>query len=171
VARSVRRMGEDPREFREHHALYFRVFAPQDDEEREWVQRLADINWKRLRFFRAQTGWELDRLKQALQPMAARATPIDAKETLRRAHIFDHTLSGFVEYIGPLGKFQSRMDRELRKLLKKRSGGIVNYHVLRVTKDIEGPLDTVLDKILDDMLKPPRRRSKPKERLSTDFAD
>jgi hypothetical protein len=129
-----------------------------DDEEREWVQRLADINWKRLRFFRAQAAWEMERLKKAFQPVSARGTPIDAEETLRRAHIFDRTLSGFVEYIDPLGKFQSRMDRELRKLLKKRSGGKIKYYVFRVTRDVEGPIETEIDKILDKILKAPRAR-------------
>ena len=42
-------MGEDPREFREHHAFFHAIFVPVDDEERLWVRRLADINWKRLR--------------------------------------------------------------------------------------------------------------------------
>src|SRR5690348_12285107 len=33
VAGSVPCMGEDPAEFRAHHHLYFRIFAPADDEE------------------------------------------------------------------------------------------------------------------------------------------
>lgn len=158
VAASVARMGEDPREFREHHALFHAIFVPEDDEEREWVRRLADINWKRLRFFRAQAAWELERLKKAFQPVTGRGTTIGAEETLRRAHIFSRTLAGFVEYIDPLGKFESRMDRELRKLLKKRSGGKIKYQVFRVTRNVEGPIDVELDKFLDKILKAPRAR-------------
>ncbi len=158
VAASVRRMGEDPREFREHHALFQAIFFPEDAEEREWVRRLADLNWNRLRFLRAQAAWELERFKKAFRAVAPLGTPIDTKETLRRAYIFSRTLSGFVEYIDPLGKFQSRMDRVFRKLLKKRSGGTFIYRVPKVTRDIEGPIQTMLDNILDDMLKAPRAR-------------
>jgi hypothetical protein len=158
VAASVTRMGEDPGEFREHHALFHAIFVPVDEEERQWVLRLADINWKRLRFLRAQAAWELERLKMAFQPVFPRGTPIGAEETLRRAHIFTRTLTGFVEYIDPLDRFQSRMDRELRKLLKKRSNGKIKYKVFRVTRGIEQSADVELDKWLDKQLKAPRAR-------------
>jgi hypothetical protein len=158
VAASVARMGEDPQEFREHHALFHAIFVPVDEEERLWVRRLADINWKRLRFLRAQAAWELERLKKAFEPVTARGTPIGAEETLRRAHIFTRTFAGFVEYIEPLDKFQSRMDRELRKLLKKRSGGKIKYKVFRVTRYVEPDVDVELDKWLDKQLKAPRAR-------------
>ncbi len=158
VAASVGRMGEDPREFREHHALFHAIFVPEDNEERDWVRRLADINWKRLRFLRAQAAWELERLKKAFAPVTARGSVISAEETLRRAHIFSRTLGGFVEYIDPLGRFESRMDRELRKLLKKRSGGKIKYKVFRVTRDVEESVDVELDKWLNKQLKAPRAR-------------
>ena len=64
----------------------------------------------------------------------------------------------FVEYIDPLDKFQSRMDRELRKLLKKRSGGKIKYKVFRVTRYVEPSVDVELDKWLDKQLKAPRAR-------------
>lgn len=63
-----------------------------------------------------------------------------------------------MEYIDPLGKFQSRMDPELHKLLKKRWGGKIKYYVFRVTRDVEGPIETEIDKILDKILKAPRAR-------------
>ena len=158
VAASVGRMGEDPGEFREHHALFNTIFVLEDNEEREWVRRLADINWKRLRFLRAQAAWELERLKMAFEPVTARGSAISAEETLRRAHIFDRSLGGFVEYIDPLGRFQSRMDRELRKLLKKCSNGKIRWQVFRVTRGVEPSVNVELDKWLNKQLKAPRAR-------------
>ncbi len=162
VASSVRRMGENPQEFREHHTLFERIFAPQDEQERDWVRCLADIDWKRLRFFRAQAAWELARLKKAFESLAHRTMPITADETLRRAYVLSRVLSGFLEYLDPLGKFQSRIDREIRKLLNKRSGGTIKYSVPRPTRGtgelFDSSIDSMVDDMLDDMLKSPRVR-------------
>ncbi len=174
VAGSVRRMGEDPQEFREHHALIARIFAPQDDVERAWVQRIADLNWKRLRYFRAMPVWELDALKKGFRTIP-REEPISAKETESRAYYLSRMLTRYLKHIDPITRFQSRVDREIRKLLLKRSEGRIKYRVFYVTRDTKGlmddSLDKYLDKMLDHVLKPRRRRAKPKDQLSTDFTD
>lgn len=151
VARSVRRMGEDPAEFREHHKLFFRIFAPQDDEERAWVQRIADINWKRLRYFRAMAVWELNSLKIGFYGVR-REKPISSQETERRVAYLSRLLTRYVNHMDPIMRFQARMDREIRKLLLKRSGGKTKYPVYRVKKEPEDPLEAMLDKMLEDGL-------------------
>ncbi|HEV2348891.1 MAG TPA: hypothetical protein VG028_03490 [Terriglobia bacterium] len=153
VARSVRRMGEDPAEFREHHNLFFRVFAPLDDQERAWVQRIADLSWKRLRYFRALARWELEALKKGFSTIP-RPAPIDARETEMRAYFLARLFARFANRIDPLTRFQSRIDREIRKLLRRRSGGATKYRGYYPTGNVDESLDVMLDKILDDALKP-----------------
>ena len=172
VAASVSRMGEDPREQGKHHALFERVLVAQDDEERQCIKRMADINWKRLRFFRALAGWEMERLHKAFAPLA-RSASISAEETLRRAYIFSRVWSGYLEYLEAIGKFQSRMEREIRKLLRKRSGGKVKFRGTNPARGTRDVWSSTMDDLLDDMLDAPRvrmlledsRRSKQKSHL------
>lgn len=170
VAASVRRMGEDWKQFREHHALIFRIFAPQDDQERAWVQRIADLNWKRLRFFRAMPVWEWAALKKGFRTIP-REEPISALETESRALYLSHLLTHFVKHLDPITRFQARMDREIRKLLLKRSEGKIKYRVYYVTRGTKDLVNGAFDKALEKMLAPPRRRGKGKKGLSTDFAE
>ncbi|HLY63457.1 MAG TPA: hypothetical protein VKV95_22185 [Terriglobia bacterium] len=153
VARSVRRMGEDPAEFLAHHKLFFRIFAPLDDQERAWVQRIADINWKRLRYFRAMPVWELNALKIGFVGLP-RQGPISVLETERRVGYLSRLLTRYIDHMDPISRFQARMDREIRKLLLKRSEGKIKYRVYRTRKEAKDPFESMLDKMLDDVLKP-----------------
>lgn len=153
VARSVRRMGEDPAEFRAHHALFFRIFAPLDAQERAWVQRIADLSWKRLRYFRALARWELNALKLGFISLT-RDEPISARETERRAYYLARLFARFARHVDPITRFQTRIDREIRKLLKRRSDGKIKYHGFYHARGLDDPLDEMLDKVLDDALKP-----------------
>lgn len=152
VARSVRRMGEDPAEFRDHHNLFLRVFAPLDEQERAWVLRIADLSWKRLRYFRALARWELEALMKGFSTIP-RAAPIGAKETELRALYLARLFARFADRIDPLTRFQSRIDREIRKLLRRRSGGTFKYRGYYPPGGLNEPDDAMIDKMLDDALK------------------
>jgi len=151
VAGSVRRMGEDPAEFRAHHNLYFRIFAPLDDQERAWVQRIADLSWKRLRYFRAIPRWELAALQKRFSTLT-RDEPIDAEETERRALFLAGAFTQYLKHLDPLTSFHTRIDREIRKLLAHRSGGRIKWRVLYPTRDSSDSLDTMMDKMLGKIL-------------------
>jgi len=151
VARSVRRMGEDPAEFLAHHNLYFRIFAPEDDLERAWVQRIADLSWKRLRYFRAIPRWELAALQKRFSTLT-RDEPINARETERRALFLAGAFTQYLKHLDPLTHFHTRIDREIRKLLAYRSGGTIKWRVLYPTRDSKDSLDIMMDKMLNKIL-------------------
>jgi len=152
---SVRRLGEDMSEYRNHHAIFERVFAPQDEEERRLVRRLADSSWKRLRFLRAQAAWELARLKKALQSLGP-PHPLSAEETRRRAFILAGAVDFNLNYLDYYDLWQSQIQSGLRQLLKKRSGGKIRFRVFRRMRSIRDELDMSIDDWLDRALKVPR---------------
>jgi len=174
VAASVARMGEDPREYSLHHALFERAFAPQDDEEHEYVHRLADASWKRLRFFRVQADWELSRLKKIFRSIASAprnaepATPatsapvthpaapaysISADETLRRAYILSQALGYDLDYLDYIADFQTAIQKQLRRLLLKRSGGRIKFKVFGSLRGVKSEFTETLDQMFDRVFK------------------
>jgi hypothetical protein len=188
VAGSVARMGEDPRQYRQHHALFERAFAPQDDDEREYVRCLADASWKRLRFFRAQADWELNRLKKtfrsiasaprdakpvapvnaepgrpATTPVNAEFTPaLSADETLRRAYILSQALGYDLDYLDYIADFQSAIQRQLRRLLLKRSDGRIKFKVFSNLRNVKSEFTESLDQVFERMFK--IKKVKPEKR-------
>ncbi len=151
VAASVRRLGENPRQYRNHHKLFQRIFLPQDEQETVWVRRMADISWKRLRFFRAQAVWELARLKKAFRGAGA-TRKLDAQETEYRAHVLSDVLYNYQHYFRLTLKFQSQIERLLRLLLKKRSGGKIIFKLLaplRLAREewVDLPFDELMTRL------------------------
>jgi hypothetical protein len=152
VAGSVARMGEDPREYLEHHALFERIFVPLDDDERNIVRGLADASWKRLRFFRVQAIWELTRLKKTFLAFTT-LQPISAAETERRAFILSRAVNFDLDYLDYVDQFQSEIQSHLRCLLKKRSGGKIRFKVFKPTRGIKDDFTMSLDQWIDRALK------------------
>lgn len=154
VAASVARMGESVEEFRLHHALLRRLFAPEDELERGWVERLADLHWKRLRFIHALRDWEMQRFVLIFEPLEA-ASSLTAEETSERAQWLSRSLGDFLDYLYPLGRFQSRIDRLLRKLIRKRSHGLMGYKAFnpfRAARPSEvSKLESELNEYLDEV--------------------
>jgi len=134
VPESVARLGENPSEFEAHRQRFAQVFAPEDDFEQRLVQRLAEIVWRRLRLHRAQACWEADRLRElfAEAPPAARLT---AEETERRAYALAHVLNDFQTFFAKAQHLEAQIERALRKLLRKRSGGRINFKALATRGD------------------------------------
>jgi hypothetical protein len=149
VGESVRRLGESPQEFAAHRRRFERLFAPFDDEEKRLVKRLADACWRRLRLFRAAARWESDRLKQVLahEPALPR---LDVEETEHRARIlvlaFFDTVDGVFR---ESDKLNSQIEALLRAVLRKRSGGEVEFRFFSPRRDPRAETDH-LDSLEDE---------------------
>jgi hypothetical protein len=126
---SLRQLGDDPKEFARHRRLLEAVFVPADDVERKVLRRLAELTWRRLRLFHAQARWEADRLHGlfAAAPRAATLTPL---ETERRALALVQVLNDWTALLREASKLESGVERRLRALVRKRSGGQLDFHVL-----------------------------------------
>jgi hypothetical protein len=134
VPEGVGRLGEDPAEFDAHRQLFAQVFAPQDEAEREIVRRLAETVWRRLRLHHAQAHWESKRLDQLFReaPQVARLT---AEETEQRAYALAHVLSDYQSFFAEAARIESQIERELRRLLRKRSDGAISFKALSPRRD------------------------------------
>lgn len=132
---SLRRLGESPQEFAAHRRRIERLFAPQDDEEKRLVSRLADACWRRLRLFRAAARWEADRLKQILA-RAPRLPRLDAADTEDRAialvMAFPYTLDAIDR---ESSRLNSQIEALLRALLRKRSNGAIEFKLFSPRRD------------------------------------
>jgi hypothetical protein len=134
VPESVARLGENLSEFEAHRRRFAQVFAPEDDVEQRLVRRLAEIVWRRLRLHRAQACWEADRLR-ALFAEAPRAARLTAEETERRAYALAHVLNDFQSFFASAQQLEAQIERALRKLLRKRSGGAISFKALATRCD------------------------------------
>lgn len=134
VPESVARLGENLSEFEAHRQRFAQVFAPEDDVEQRLVRRLAETVWRRLRLHRAQACWEADRLRQ-LFAEAPRAARLTAEETERRAYALAHVLNDFQRFFAQAQQLEAQIERALRKLLRKRSGGAINFKALATRCD------------------------------------
>lgn len=132
---SVRRLGERPGEFAAHRRRFERLFVPEDDEETRIVQRLADACWRRLRFFRAAARWEAGRLKQILA-RAPRRPRLDVMDTEDRARALVLALSTTYDTMElESNKLNSGIEAQLRALLRKRSGGAIEFRFFSPRRD------------------------------------
>jgi len=126
---SVRRLKEDPQEFEQHLRQFEEVYAPADELERKLIRRLGELTWRRLRLFHAQARWEADRL-HGLFATAPRAAPLTPLETERRALALVQVLNDWTALLREAFKVQSGIERLLRALVRKRSGGELDFQVL-----------------------------------------
>lgn len=149
----IGRLGEDPAEFDAHCQIFAQEFVPEDDAEREIVRRLAEAVWQRLRLLHAQAHWEAKRLRQ-LFAEAPRAARLTAEETERRACALAHALNDFQDFFDEASRFEAKIERELRRLLRKRSGGAISFQLLcpRRDPDLDGPDDEMsVEELLEGM--------------------
>jgi hypothetical protein len=153
VPESVARLGEDFSEFEAHRQLFAQVFAPENDVEQRLVRRLAETVWRRLRLHRAQACWEADRLRKFLAdaPPAARLT---AEETERRAYALAYVLNDFERFFAKAQQLEAQIERALRKLLRKRSDGVIEFKALsrrdrRELRELDDPLS--VEEIMERM--------------------
>ena len=126
---SVARLGEDRGELERHWRLFARAFVPADEIEGRIIRRLADLCWRRLRLFRAQARWETDRL-HALLAVAQPAATLDAAHTERRAYALVQALNHWEPLLREGNKLESGIERQLRALLRVRSGGTIRFRAL-----------------------------------------
>ena len=129
------RLGEDAQECAEHQQEFDRVFHPQDDVERELVRRLAHAIWRRRRVFAAMAWREEKRLRLLFDlDMFPEPGPLSVEETESRAYCLSWALCTYDDCQQALLKAHALVERALRALLRKRSGGKVKFkssaHVL-----------------------------------------
>jgi hypothetical protein len=134
ITESVDRLGEDKREFDRHLRFFARIFAPADEEEKAMVKRLAETVWRRLRFFRAQARWEEERLQKVFA-QAPPPDPFDLDDTVARANGLTLALMEFQAFYRELNKLESQVEFWLRKLIRKRSRGELNWKCFSPRRD------------------------------------
>ena len=126
LAESVVHLREDKQEFDRHLRFFERIFAPADEEEKPIVKGLAETVWRRLRFFRAQARWEKERLQKIFAEAPA-PDPSSLDDTVARADGLTLALMEFEAFYRELNKLQSQVEFWLRKLIRKRSRGELNW--------------------------------------------
>jgi hypothetical protein len=122
-------LGEDPQEFEMMHRLLARAFAPRGEMERKQIHRLTQAIWRRLRLFRAQARWEKDTLMCGLSVL-----PAAPRLSVLRTRALAYALFGFFTKQGQLLRCEQTLDgaieRRLRALLRKRSGGDPQFKII-----------------------------------------
>ena len=155
VPEGVARLGENPSEFQAHRQRFAAVFSPEDDVEVRLVQRLSDIVWRRLRLHRAQACWEADRLEELFDD-APRAARLTAEETERRAWALALVLNDFERFFEEAQRLEAQIERALRKLLRKRSAGAIEFKAL--ARHVNGQLRELDDELsVEELLERMRR--------------
>jgi hypothetical protein len=138
---SMAALGEDPAQFKALAGLVVRTFVPQNLPEHQVVQRLAGAIWRRLRLYTAAAHWEADALRRALSS-GPEVKSLTVEEThLRACGVLTLLLN---ETHLSRSRFQllAEVERQLRALLKIRSGGMVKFRFLtRETRQARGELE------------------------------
>jgi len=126
LTQSVDRLGEDKEEFALHLRQFERVFAPQDDEEKQIVRGLAQTVWRRLRIFHTQACWEKEKLQRMLAD-APTPAQLGLVDTVDRAEGLALALMQFEAFFREVGNLEAQVESWLRKLIKKRSQGQLRW--------------------------------------------
>jgi hypothetical protein len=126
---SMAALGENPAEFKALAGLIERTFVPKNLPEYEVVQRLASAIWRRLRLYKAAARWEADALRQALSS-GPQVGSLSVDETQMRACgvmtlLLDETLLSRSRF-----QLLAQVERQLRALVKIRSGGKAKFHFI-----------------------------------------
>jgi hypothetical protein len=132
---TLRRLGEDPQEFREIQRLFRRLLAPRERPERELVRRLGETCWRRLRLFRARARQEQESLRKALEKVPCARGPLIAEETELRAQFLGIALFDLSRTVDEALKLQSQIECLLRALLRKRSAGTLEFRMVSPRRD------------------------------------
>jgi hypothetical protein len=132
---TLRRLGEDPHEYREMQRLFRRLLSPRERPERELVRRLCETCWRRLRLFRARARQEQESLRKALEKVPPARGPLGSFETELRAQFLGIGLFDLGRTVDEGLKLQSQIECLLRTLLRKRSAGTEEFHMLSPRRD------------------------------------
>ncbi len=136
VRASVRRLGESPQEFEAHMRRFERCFLPEDEAEKQLVLRLAFTAWRRLRLFRAQARWESVRVKKLLDAPPQGGIPL-ARATAVSGHALGKIFYDLRDFFDQLRKLQSQVESLLRALVRKRSGGAMDFKVYAPRRELK----------------------------------
>jgi hypothetical protein len=120
VEETVRRLGEDPQEYEALHEMLARLFAPESEGEKAVVRELGDLIWQRRRVLHAEARWEKDRLR-SLVDSAPVGENLGPYETRDRATALWDTLFDDAQWFERMTFFQSRIETQLRALLRLRT--------------------------------------------------
>jgi hypothetical protein len=122
VLETLRRLGEDPQAYEALHAILARLLAPQNEKEKALVRQLGDLVWQRRRVPRAAVRWEEEQLRNMAgsAPMPENLSPYETRD---RAMALWETLFNDAQRFERMDFFQSRIETQLRKLLRLRSEG------------------------------------------------
>jgi len=126
---SMAALGEDPAEFKALAGLIERAFVPKNLPEYEVVQRLARALWRRLRLYKAAAGWEAEALRQALSS-GPEVESLSVDETQMRAFGVMTLLLDETRLFRSRIQLLAEVERQLRALLKIRSGGKSKFHFI-----------------------------------------
>jgi len=126
---SMAALGEDPAEFKALAGLIERAFVPKNMAEREVVQRLAAVIWRRLRLHKAAAHWEADALQRALSA-APEAESLSVDETHLRACGVMTLLLNETNLSRSRLQLLAEVERQFRALLKIRSGGQAKFRFI-----------------------------------------
>jgi len=131
---SVAALGEDPAEFKAFAGLVERTFVPKNLPEYKVVQRLAGALWRRLRLFKAAAYWEAEALRKALSS-GPEVESLSVDETEMRAYGVMTLLVDESRLSSSRVRLLAQVERQLRALLKIRSGGKAKFRFIsRVTR-------------------------------------
>ncbi len=125
---SVTRLGESLEEFDEYLWLFARAFAPQDETENTIVRHLGETAWRRLRLYRAHIRAEARVVWRLLSSAEVKGV-LSAEETGERATALLVVLLNQMLLLKRLARLAGHMERLLRALIKRRSGGTINFRV------------------------------------------
>ena len=132
---TLRRLGEEPKEFREMQRLFRRLLAPRERPERELVRRLCETCWRRLRLFRARARQEQESLRKALEKVPRARGPLGSFETELRAQFLGIGLFDLGRTVDEGLKLHSQIECLLRTLLRKRSAGTEEFRMVSPRRD------------------------------------
>ena len=122
-------LGESPAEFEALVRLIERTFVPKNLPEYEVVRRLAGAIWRRLRLHKAQARWEADTLREALSS-GPEVGSLSADETRLRACGVMALLMNETRLSRSRFELLCEVERQLRALLRIRSGGKNKFHFI-----------------------------------------
>ena len=122
-------LGEDPAEFEAFARLIERTFVPRNLPEYEVVLRLAGAIWRRLRLHSAAARWEADALREALSS-GPEVKSLTVDETHLRACGVMALLVNETRISRSRFQLLCGVERQLRALLRIRSGGKAKFHFI-----------------------------------------
>ncbi len=136
VEETVARLGEDPAAFAAHLERFGRAFLPEDEVETRLVRQLAELFWKRLRWFPALGRLEEAQIGKLFAELSSDPHR-NLEESQRLAQGLAYAMSDYGRFLEVESQLAAQGERLLRALLLKRSGGKVTFQYLAARYDPE----------------------------------